>query len=101
MEEVTAGVKEYFDKSLGVMLLYKFERQQYKEILAKTIDSGDVQWEGKTISDVYGPEHLCRLFGASSSMLAMGSTHANVYLSIIPRTHRADEYGSTICVSPS
>ena len=63
VEEVTAGVKEYFDKSLGVMLLYKFERLQYKEMLAKTLDSGDVQWEGKTIADVYGAEHLSRLFG--------------------------------------
>ena len=63
VEEVTAGVKEYFDKSLGVMLLYKYERLQYKEILVKTLDSGDVQWEGKTIADVYGAEHLSRLFG--------------------------------------
>lgn len=84
VEEVTAGVKEYFDKSLGVMLLYKFERQQYKDILAQTIDSGDVQWEGKSISDVYGAEHLCRLFGTSSANKFSGQPLLTIASSVFP-----------------
>lgn len=101
VEEVTAGVKEYFDKCLGVMLLYKFERQQYKDILAKTIDSGDVQWEGKTISDVYGAEHLCRLFGILFLIFALRYAHADACISVLSRTYRADKHGPTICFSSS
>lgn len=35
LEEVEAGVREYFDKSLGRILLYRFERQQYLEVKEK------------------------------------------------------------------
>ncbi len=62
LEEVIAGVKEYFNKSLGRILLYRFERQQFYEI-HKQIESGHGEHAGKTLCDMYGCEHLLRLFG--------------------------------------
>lgn len=59
LEEVVAGVREYFNQCLGRILLYRFEREQFFEV-RKT-------WEedGKAAADVYGAEHLARLFGKS------------------------------------
>ena len=62
LEEVIAGVKEYFNKSLGRILLYRFERQQFYDI-HKQLEAGSGELEGKTLADVYGCEHLLRLFG--------------------------------------
>ena len=65
LEEVVMGVKEYFEKCLGRILLYRFEREQYFTIRQQWL-SGTKEWEGKGAGDVYGAEHLCRLFGKSS-----------------------------------
>ncbi|KAG4304926.1 hypothetical protein PORY_001601 [Pneumocystis oryctolagi] len=54
-EEVISGIKLYFDRCLGNILLYRFERQQYSDI-RKT-------YKDKEMSDIYGAEHLLRLFG--------------------------------------
>jgi hypothetical protein len=62
LEEVIAGVREYFNKSLGRILLYRFERHQYYEV-HKMIESGHGEHAGKTLCDMYGCEHLLRLFG--------------------------------------
>ena len=69
LEEVIAGIKEYFDKALGRALLYRFERQQFIE-LRKLLESGDPKWEGKSIGDIYGVEHLSRLIGACDKLSA-------------------------------
>ncbi|CAO3567395.1 Esa1p-associated factor [Mortierella alpina] len=53
-QEVMAGIKTYFDKVLGNLLLYRFERQQYVDIRKKN--------NGKEDSEIYGGEHLLRLF---------------------------------------
>ena len=66
LEEVISGTKEYFEKSLGKILLYRFERQQYFEA-RRNLDAGRGVWENKAIGDVYGAEHLARLFGTCSS----------------------------------
>ncbi|KAI1432156.1 MRG-domain-containing protein [Xylaria sp. CBS 124048] len=60
LEETLCGVKEYFDKTLSRILLYKFERLQYTNI-TKKLNSTDPDFQGKTVSDIYGAEHLCRL----------------------------------------
>jgi mortality factor 4-like protein 1 len=55
VNEVISGLRLYFDKALGAMLLYRFERQQYAEI-RKT-------YPKREMSDIYGAEHLLRIFG--------------------------------------
>lgn len=62
LEEVIAGVREYFNKAMGRILLYRFERNQFYDVL-KQIDSGHGEYAGKTLCDMYGCEHLLRLFG--------------------------------------
>ena len=66
LEEVVAGLKEYFEKCVGRILLYRFERQQYLEVY-NAVQAGTGEYEGKGMSDIYGAEHLCRLFGKSLS----------------------------------
>jgi mortality factor 4-like protein 1 len=62
LEEVVAGLKEYFNRSLGRILLYKYERGQYEDLLGR-IDSPTDDLAGRQLADVYGTEHLLRLFG--------------------------------------
>jgi mortality factor 4-like protein 1 len=58
-EEVISGLQVYFDRCLGNILLYRFERQQYVDIRRSN--------DGKEMSEIYGAEHLLRLFGDSHS----------------------------------
>jgi hypothetical protein len=62
LEEVVAGLREYFNRALGRILLYRYERGQYEDMLARLNSSTDALG-GKQISDVYGAEHFLRLFG--------------------------------------
>lgn len=62
LNEVVQGVKEYFDKALGRVLLYRFERQQFREVY-EAMEKGTTEFAGKSVGDIYGVEHLCRLFG--------------------------------------
>ena len=67
--EVISGVKEYFDKCLGRILLYRFERIQYVEAREGWLSTtGD--FAGKTPCDTYGAEHLCRLLVSLPELIA-------------------------------
>lgn len=55
LEEVFDGLRIYFNKALGNILLYRFERHQYADIIRQMPD--------KELVDIYGAEHLLRLFG--------------------------------------
>jgi mortality factor 4-like protein 1 len=53
-DEVVEGVRHYFNKALGSVLLYGPERAQYNELRRKNRDA--------QMADIYGAEHLLRLF---------------------------------------
>jgi hypothetical protein len=59
--EVVDGIQKYFDAALGSLLLYRFERIQYAEAIKS--------FAGKRMSEVYGAEHLLRLFGTHHTAL--------------------------------
>lgn len=52
--EVLEGLKEYFNKSLGALLLYRFERPQYTDL--------QKEMEASQPCNLYGAVHLSRLF---------------------------------------
>jgi mortality factor 4-like protein 1 len=64
LEEVVQGLKEYFNKALGRLLLYRFEREQLFDIHTQ-LESATSDLAGKQFADIYGGEHLLRLFGKS------------------------------------
>lgn len=60
LKEVIDGIKIYFKNSLGRTLLYRFERFQFTDVYYRTRDPKD-ELAGKSMGDIYGPEHLLRL----------------------------------------
>ncbi|KAI8074909.1 MRG-domain-containing protein [Gongronella butleri] len=54
LDEVIQGLCMYFNRALGTILLYRFERQQYAELRKK--------YPNKDMTDIYGAEHLLRLY---------------------------------------
>ena len=114
LEEVVAGLKEYFEKCVGRILLYRFERQQYLEVY-NAVQAGAGEYEGKTMGDIYGAEHLCRLFGKLPPSPITTSTlntttpsrtsptpdaKLTPRLSLPARTHRPNEHGPAIRQPP-
>ncbi|QSZ33231.1 hypothetical protein DSL72_002819 [Monilinia vaccinii-corymbosi] len=67
LEEIVAGLKEYFERCLGRILLYRFERQQYTDFRQMWDDGSSEQ---KCASDTYGAEHLCRLLVTLPELVA-------------------------------
>ncbi|KAF2666866.1 MRG-domain-containing protein [Microthyrium microscopicum] len=69
LEESIHGMKVYFNKALGRVLLYRYERGQYLDILNRINAPGD-ELEGRDIGDIYGGEHLLRLFSSLPELIA-------------------------------
>lgn len=63
INEILQGLELYFNKSLSLILLYKFERLQYMNLLKEHGD--DLR-----PSELYGVEHLLRLFVALPGLIA-------------------------------
>lgn len=61
--EIVHGLELYFNKSLSLVLLYKFERLQYLNLLKEHGD--DLK-----PSEIYGVEHLLRLFVSLPGLIA-------------------------------
>lgn len=61
--EIVEGIKLYFEKSIGSNLLYRFERGQYGEMKRKYQGPNVPEEERREMIEVYGVEHLLRLFG--------------------------------------
>lgn len=95
LEEVVAGVREYFEKCLGRILLYRFEREQFFEV-RQLWEAGTGEWEGKGVGDVYGAEHLCRLFGMSPVVAPLSIELLTGCRSHNARAHRANEHGPAV-----
>ena len=102
LEEIILGVKEYFDSSLGRILLYRFERQQWLEVSERIMMSAgtaqhsargvsgpdvlaDGDMAGKAPSDIYGAEHLCRLFVSMPELIAQ----TNMDVQSVARSRRS------------
>lgn len=60
-----AALKLYFDRAAALFLLYRFERQQLQEYL----DTRPAE-DARPLCQVYGAEHLLRLFIKLPSLLA-------------------------------
>lgn len=69
-----AGLITYFDKSIGTILLYRFERVQYSEMKKKFITGQSVViGEEKQMSEVYGAEHFLRMLVGLPRIVATSS----------------------------
>ncbi|KAL0101106.1 hypothetical protein PUN28_018750 [Cardiocondyla obscurior] len=60
--EITKGIREYFNTTLGLQLLYKWERPQFIQIMNDNPEMSP--------SQLYGAFHLLRLFVRLGSMLS-------------------------------
>lgn len=69
LEEVMMGIREYFDKAIDKILLYKFEREQYR-LLRSKLESRAAEFADKGPLDIYGAHHLIRLFGKTVILFA-------------------------------
>ncbi|KAI1944917.1 Esa1p-associated factor [Ophidiomyces ophidiicola] len=69
LEEVVEGVRKYFDKTLGKILLYTLERRQYNNERKKW-EANAPGYEGKGPGDIYGVEHLTRMLSVLPELLA-------------------------------
>lgn len=68
--EVADGLRRFFNGGLSILLLYRFERPQYDELMKGSKKAkGDDDLAGG-VCDIYGAEHLARLFVKLPEILA-------------------------------
>ncbi|GMG36576.1 unnamed protein product [[Candida] boidinii] len=63
--EIFQGLKLYFNRSLGSILLYQLERKQLKDL--------SQEFSSKLPSELYGAEHLLRLIVSLPGLMAQTS----------------------------
>ncbi|KAK0613744.1 MRG-domain-containing protein [Immersiella caudata] len=68
LEETVAGLRNYFDRCLGRILLYRFERAQYFDFHDQWASGSDCNH--KSALDTYGAEHLARLLVSLPELIA-------------------------------
>eukprot|EP00116_Pleurobrachia_bachei_P009228 sb/3469490/ len=71
-DHVLEGILGYFSRLLGMQLLYKFERPQYADVLEEN--------KGTPVSEMYGAEHLLRLFTRIGELLAFTELDNNAMI---------------------
>ena len=79
LNEVIEGLKLYFDKALGTILLYRQERQQYADIIKR--------FPGISAYELYGAEHLLRLFVQLPQLIAHTTMDQNTVLVLKEHIH--------------
>ncbi|KAK4242123.1 MRG-domain-containing protein [Achaetomium macrosporum] len=67
LEETIAGLRDYFDKALGRILLYRFERPQYHDMHQLWHSANS---KNKSAKDTYGAEHMARLLVTLPELIA-------------------------------
>lgn len=70
IQVICDGICKYFDVAVSRQLLYRFERPQYRRMIVKG------QRVASKPSEIYGAEHLLRLFVKLPSMLAQTTMDA-------------------------
>ncbi|CAH0476911.1 unnamed protein product [Peronospora belbahrii] len=78
IEGIMEGVQSYFDRALSSILLYRMERRQYQELRQK-------ETEDVPLSQIYGAEHLIRLFVRLPVLLASSNISPRELLQIQAR----------------
>ena len=63
--EVVDGMRSYFNQALSSLLLYKYERKQFRDLKE--------EHKTKPLVDIYGVEHLLRLYVKLPELLAQCS----------------------------
>ncbi|PYH80914.1 chromatin modification-related protein eaf3 [Aspergillus uvarum CBS 121591] len=75
LDEIVMGIREYFYKALDKILLYRFEREQYR-VIRKRWEDGNGDWADKGPLETYGAEHLTRLFATMPELIAQTNMDA-------------------------
>lgn len=75
LREIVASLMRYFDRALGLSLLYKQERPQYRDLR----DS----YPRTPMSQLYGAEHLLRLFVKLPDLVAGGNGFETLPSSVV------------------
>ncbi|KAI0567716.1 MRG domain containing protein [Gracilaria domingensis] len=81
--EVAEGLQIYFDAALPMILLYHFERKQYRD---------RVETSDKPPSAIYGPEHLLRLLFKLPFILEEGPMEREKLESIAEKVNELAKY---------
>lgn len=79
-DHVLEGLLGYFSRLLGMQLLYKFERPQYADTME--------EHKGMSVCDIYGTEHLLRLFTRIGELLAFTELDNNAIIVLQKYIHQ-------------